>query len=194
MRDLSIEVTRVVSEDVSEEPPKLQGDVAIDRRSFMRGAAVVGAAVVGSTVLVPSAEAAKHCFPSPAKKPSVVGFTAEAETGLGFQGRMDLDSVEAITLPGSVGDALSVELFFDTYEERVSVKPTMDGFASLATVDLDLHRPPVVLFTWGTGTKRSSFRGVIESASVVYTGFLEDGTPVGGLAVTHIQILEACAL
>ncbi len=194
MRDLSIERPTNGFERDSTEPPKPHRDAAFDRRMFIRGAAVAGAAVVGSAAFAPSAEAAKQCFPSPPKKPSVVQFTAEAETGLVFQGRMDLDTVKSITLPGSVSDALSVELFFDTYEERVSVKPTMDGFANLATVDPTLHRPPSVLLTWGSGLKQSSFQGVIESASVVYTGFLEDSTPVGALAVTQIQILQACAV
>lgn len=37
-----------------------------------------------------------------------------------------------------------------------------------------------------------SWTAVVEKAFVAYTAFLADGTPVGGLAMTRLQIIEAC--
>src|SRR5256885_11454126 len=44
---------------------------------------------------------------------------------------------------------LSVELFFDTYEEKKSVKDHTDKIYDLTQVDADQHRPPLVMFQWG---------------------------------------------
>jgi nucleoid-associated protein YgaU len=42
-------------------------------------------------------------------------------------------------------------------------------------VHQELHRPPVALLTWGTGL---AFKCILESFSLRFTLFLEDGTPV----------------
>src|SRR5471032_1367275 len=68
---------------------------------------------------------------------------------------------------------LAVELFFDTYEAKTSVKEHTDKIMSLALVNADKHRPPMVLFSWGD----TKFQGVIESLTLRYTMFLSDGKP-----------------
>jgi hypothetical protein len=80
---------------------------------------------------------------------------------------------------------LSVELFFDTYEDKSSVKDKTDEIYGLALVNPDKHRPPLVMFSWGDVT----FKGVIESLSVRYTMFLNDGKPCR--AVINLSIKEA---
>src|SRR5947209_13929193 len=68
---------------------------------------------------------------------------------------------------------LSVELFFDTYEAKTDVHEHTDKIMKLALVDADKHRPPLVMFTWGTTT----FKGFVESLTLRYTMFLSDGKP-----------------
>lgn len=73
---------------------------------------------------------------------------------------------------------LSMELFFDTYEERKvkdkDVREKTKLITQLVEVDNDLHAPPVCRFVWGT----LDFKGVVEKVSAKYTMFLESGTPV----------------
>lgn len=82
---------------------------------------------------------------------------------------------------------LSVELFFDTYEKKSSDVKTeyTDKLFDLAAVDKSLHRPPLVVFKWGS----QQFRGVIESLSVRYTMFHNNGKPCR--AVANLSIKEA---
>jgi nucleoid-associated protein YgaU len=80
---------------------------------------------------------------------------------------------------------LSVELFFDTYEAKTSVKEHTDKIYNLALVNPDKHRPPMVMFQWGD----TKFKGVIESLSVRYTMFLNDGKPCR--AVMNVSVKEA---
>ena len=76
---------------------------------------------------------------------------------------------------------LSVELFFDTYED--DDKNVYDRYIKkleeLTKVKSDEadedKRPPMCIFEWGT--KFPKFKGVVESLSVKYTMFLPDGTP-----------------
>lgn len=72
------------------------------------------------------------------------------------------------------GETLKLELFFDTYESGGSAKTHTDALHKMALIDTSLHRPPMVMVTWGS----LNFKGVVESLSHRYTMFLEDGTPV----------------
>ena len=51
---------------------------------------------------------------------------------------------------------LSVELFFDTYEEKKDVHEHTDKLTALTLVNPDKHRPPLVMFSWG----KVKFKGV----------------------------------
>lgn len=66
---------------------------------------------------------------------------------------------------------LTVELLFDGYEEKRDVSRDIER---LAIVTEDKKRPPQYRFTWGG----FEYKGRIEDASVRYTLFLDDGTPV----------------
>lgn len=72
------------------------------------------------------------------------------------------------------GETLQLELFFDTYEQGLPVKIHTDALHQLALIDTSLHRPPLVLVSWGT----LKFKGVIESINHRFTMFLESGIPV----------------
>ncbi len=79
---------------------------------------------------------------------------------------------------------LSVELFFDTYEEKKDVrKEHVDQVMALALVDADKHAPPLVMFSWGG----FQFKGVVESLSLRYTMFLPDGKPCRATANLSIK-------
>jgi hypothetical protein len=80
---------------------------------------------------------------------------------------------------------LAVELFFDTYETKTSVKEHTDKIMALALVNPDKHRPPMVMFQWGD----TKFQGVIESLNMRFTMFLSDGKPCR--ATCNVSIKEA---
>jgi hypothetical protein len=106
---------------------------------------------------------------------------------------------------------LSMDLFLDTYEEKIDVRLFTDritgwdagsmfsklpGIAKgLMDIDSDLHAPPVCLFIWGTFI----FPCIIERVSKRFTMFLPEGIPVRAtLSVTlkeykeyEIQVKEA---
>ncbi|HVY60904.1 MAG TPA: LysM peptidoglycan-binding domain-containing protein, partial [Planctomycetota bacterium] len=66
-------------------------------------------------------------------------------------------------------------LFFDGYEEGKSVREKTDKFEKLGCVHQELHRPPVILMTWGSGL---TFKCVLSNFSVKFTHFLETGVPI----------------
>lgn len=73
---------------------------------------------------------------------------------------------------------LSLDLFFDTYEDASDVRRHTDRIARLMTVEGhgNMHRPPVCRLQWG----RSGvfFQGVLVGLTQRFTMFLEDGAPV----------------
>ena len=82
---------------------------------------------------------------------------------------------------------LSVELFFDTYEEKKDVRTEhTEKIMKLALVDVTIHRPPLVMFQWGGFI----FKGVVESLNLRYTMFLPDGKPCRATANLSIKQAE----
>ena len=78
---------------------------------------------------------------------------------------------------------LSVELFFDTYEEKKSVHEYTDKLQNYALIDPDKHQPPVVMFQWG----KVSFTGVMETLNLRFTMFLSDGTACRAVASVSMK-------
>jgi hypothetical protein len=74
---------------------------------------------------------------------------------------------------------LHMELFFDTYEEKKSVREHTNKLDTYITVNPDLHAPPKLTVVWGTAL---NFKCVLESLSVRFTMFKDDGTPVRAVA------------
>jgi len=95
-----------------------------------------------------------------------------------------LDSPEQEFTSGNPA-VLSVELFFDTYEDKKDVKEYTDVIYNMALVNSDTHRPPLVMFNWGS----TQFTGVVESLTLRYTMFLSDGKPCR--ATANLSIKEA---
>lgn len=70
--------------------------------------------------------------------------------------------------------SLSMQLFFDTYEDGSDVRKHTQKLINLLKIDDELHAPPVCQFTWGDLT----FVGVLEQANQRFTLFLSNGIPV----------------
>lgn len=86
---------------------------------------------------------------------------------------------------------LSMELFFDTYEEQSDVGTYTDQIYQLLDIDPDTHVPPICRITWGS----FSFRGVLEQASGKFTLFLSNGTPARAtLNVTFKEFIDVDVL
>jgi hypothetical protein len=86
---------------------------------------------------------------------------------------------------------LSMELFFDTYEEQDDVSDFTDQVYSLLDIDPDTHVPPICDISWGDFT----FRGVVDKVSGKFTLFLSDGTPVRAtLSVSFKEFIDVDVL
>ncbi len=101
--------------------------------------------------------------------------------------------------------SVSLDLFFDTYEEKIDVRIFTDritGWDSgsmfsgipnvlkgLMDIDSDLHAPPICFFVWGAFV----FQCIIEQVTKKFTMFLPIGIPVRAtLSVTlkeHREVL-----
>lgn len=87
---------------------------------------------------------------------------------------------------------LSMELFFDGYEQGTSIEKDVGLLMQMTMIrpeqaEEDKH-PPRVLVTWGPSFPK--FRGVIESLGTKYTMFLEDGTPVRATCTLKIKEVD----
>ena len=83
--------------------------------------------------------------------------------------------------------SLSMELYFDTYEEQTDVREHTDAIYKLLGIDSDTHVPPICNLNWGS----FNFRGVLDKVSGQFTLFLADGTPVRAkLNVTFKEYIE----
>jgi hypothetical protein len=94
------------------------------------------------------------------------------------------------TLYFTAGQAISVsvELFFDRYEDNGDVRGDVGAVLKLCLIDSSLKRPPMVQFLWGEKSPfgDSPFYGVITDASVKYTMF-NDSTPVRASVTVSIK-------
>lgn len=86
---------------------------------------------------------------------------------------------------------LTMDLYFDTYEEGTDVRDATDNVYDLLLIDPDTHAPPICDIAWGSLT----FRGVVDTVSGKFTLFLADGTPVRAtLSVTFKEFIDIDAL
>lgn len=69
---------------------------------------------------------------------------------------------------------LSMELFFDTSEEKTDVRDYTTKIEELMLVNAQEHRPPILRFSWGS----LSFDCVMEDLVQRFTLFSNDGTPL----------------
>jgi hypothetical protein len=69
---------------------------------------------------------------------------------------------------------LSMELFFDTSEEKTDVRDYTGKIEELMVVNAQEHRPPLLRFAWGS----LSFDCVLEDLVQRFTLFSNNGTPL----------------
>lgn len=82
---------------------------------------------------------------------------------------------------------LSMQLFFDTYEQGTDVREHTGPVLALMDIDKDLHAPPVCQITWGS----LSFIGVLEKAEQTFTLFYASGKPARATVdVTFKEFIE----
>lgn len=88
----------------------------------------------------------------------------------------EIQGLDAPAVEFTIGERkrLSMELFFDTSEDKTDVRQYTDSIEELMLVNADEHRPPLLLFSWGN----LQFRCVLEDLVQRFTMFLNDGTPV----------------
>lgn len=88
----------------------------------------------------------------------------------------DIQGLDSPAVEFTLGERkrLSMELFFDTSEEKTDVREYTDKIEDLMLVDPDEHRPPLLLFSWG----KLKFKCVLEDLVQRFTMFLSDGTPI----------------
>jgi nucleoid-associated protein YgaU len=76
---------------------------------------------------------------------------------------------------------LSLDLFFDTYEDKTDVRLHTAQVTNLLKIDSDIHAPPVCRFEWGVPLsleKGVFFQGVFDKVTQKFTMFLDSGMPV----------------
>lgn len=82
---------------------------------------------------------------------------------------------------------LTMELFFDTSAAPADVRDESEKVVRLASIDSELHAPPVLLLSWGS----LLFRGVLTSVGQTFTRFLADGRPVRArLDVSFSEVVD----
>lgn len=69
---------------------------------------------------------------------------------------------------------LTMDLFFDSYEERKDVREYTDKITSLLNINKEIHAPAICKFIWGS----LNFKAVLERVTQRFTMFLETGHPV----------------
>ena len=76
---------------------------------------------------------------------------------------------------------LSLDLFFDTYEDKTDVRIHTARMTNLLKIHSDIHAPPVCRFKWGVPLsldKGVFFQGVFDKVTQKFTMFLNSGMPV----------------
>jgi hypothetical protein len=82
---------------------------------------------------------------------------------------------------------LTMELFFDTYEQQVDVRKYTNKIYGLLGIKSNTHVPPRCTISWG----HFNFTCVLERVGGRFTLFLADGTPVRAtLSVTFKEVVD----
>lgn len=84
------------------------------------------------------------------------------------------------------GRTLRMELFFDTYEQRVDVRSRTRRITRLLEQDPVLRAPPMVLFTWGG----FHFKGVLDRVNQRFTLFFPSGAPARAHLTVSLKEFE----
>jgi nucleoid-associated protein YgaU len=82
---------------------------------------------------------------------------------------------------------LTMELFFDTYEQQTDVREYTNKIYGLLGIERERHVPPICTFWWSD----FNFRCILERVGGRFTLFLANGTPVRAtLNVTFKEFID----
>jgi len=89
---------------------------------------------------------------------------------------INISGLESPMLQFSRGnlETLTMDLFFDSYEENKDVRDYTNKITDLLKIDPDIHAPPILRFVWGN----LNFTCVLSRVSKKFTMFRSDGIPV----------------
>lgn len=92
---------------------------------------------------------------------------------------VDVPGLETPYIQYSKGNSgsVSMEVFYDTYENDTDVRDYSNQLSDLLKIDPDLHAPPPLSFIWGMPATEP-FTCVLEKVSTKYTMFSSNGYPV----------------
>ena len=157
-----------------------------NRRDFIGKALVVGA-VSGATILRPISVEAARCprVPSRRRSRERVPLLIQSELGTVVEGQLDLTTVEGGR--GRLPEAVRFDILLDTLQEESSVRGLTDKIEKLALVDPELHRPPKLLVTWGSGL---AFGGILEEFHTSFTAF----RPLRATMNVAFEVSDRCDL
>ena len=85
----------------------------------------------------------------------------------------------------SNASTLTIDLFFDTYESKASVRVPLDKLSALIQPEAANESPPLCRLSWGTNV--DFFKGYLRSINIRYALFLSDGTPVRATAACSFE-------
>ena len=119
-----------------------------------------------------------------------------AKTNSWGRGKTKGKNMPELEFNGGEPQTMSLELFFDTFEDGGDVRAYTAQLFQLTMIVQDKppknkktqqSRPPLCLFTWGP---YSGFKAAVSSLSVRYTLFRNDGTPVRATASVTLTQAE----
>jgi hypothetical protein len=98
----------------------------------------------------------------------------------------------ALEFTGAEGRSMTLDLLFDGYETNTSIGDKVEKLNTMASVlepdsaDETKRRPHLCVVTWGTVIS-NKFRCVIESLSIKYTMFSDQGAPLRATATVKLK-------
>jgi hypothetical protein len=99
---------------------------------------------------------------------------------------------------GTEGRTMTVDMLFDAYEEKISIRAAVDVLQKLATVREpnspkdEFRRPHHCVVIWGSvmGGDDNKFKCVITQISTKYTMFSDQGVPLRATVTLKLQEAE----
>ncbi len=109
-------------------------------------------------------------------------YAIEKQTGWEGAAVHGLDAPELQFTSGQA-QTLRLELVFDTFESDTDVRQYTQKLQDFTLVNADLHRPPVVMFSWG----KTQFQSVLVHLKLRFTLFNQQGIPLRAFAQIELR-------
>lgn len=98
----------------------------------------------------------------------------------------------AMQFTNGKGIKMTLELYFDLYEDKGDVRPTIQSLLSLVLINKALRRPPLVTIKWGGNAvvPGGDFNCVVNTVNTKYTMFTNEGVPCRATATVTVTEAE----